>query len=363
MDAFVKILPQKKERPQTLHQKEIDTLERCIKDGENIFVCGSSGSGKTFIVNQVLDKTNSLELHSDFFQKKHSYIDFLGDTSISIIIDGYDQNTYGHKHLIDKISTENFKITKGSVVVISNSIHIIPNFKLLIVPRRSADEISSLESNNERAYVAAEKCCGNIRNFYHYLDYSDLKDEFKSSKDIIIDILCKPVKFDNSQTVHEHGHVRDVINGNYLNSEGCDMVKISESLSLADVLDVEMYKGEWQTMPYYICAGISVPKYYMGKLLNPGDIKPGSTWTKYGNYKMRYQKLKNISERSSNRLSTEELQVIKLYAIKGDFSRALSYNIEPSDFDVINHLSLHNKLKSNDIIKLKKKMRAITNEL
>ena len=233
----------------------------------------------------------------------------------------------------------------------------------MIVPRRSADEISSLESNNERAYVAAEKCCGNIRNFYHYLDYSDLKDEFKSSKDIIIDILCKPVKFDNSQTVHEHGHVRDVINGNYLNSEGCDMVKISESLSLADVLDVEMYKGEWQTMPYYICAGISVPKYYMGKLLNPNDIKPGSTWTKYGNYKMRYQKLKNIRERSGNRLSTEELQVIKLYAIKGDFSRALSYNIEPSDFDVINHLSLHNKLKSNDVIKLKKKMRAITNEL
>tara|TARA_B100000768_G_scaffold44736_1_gene43531 strand:+ start:4642 stop:5733 length:1092 start_codon:yes stop_codon:yes gene_type:complete len=363
MDAFVKILPQKKERPQTLHQKEIDTLERCIKDGENVFVCGSSGSGKTFIVNQVLDKTNSLELHSDFFQKKHSYIDFLGDTSISIIIDGYDQNTYGHKQLIDKISAENFKITKGSVIVISNSIHIIPNFKLLIVPRRSADEISSLESNNERAYVAAEKCGGNIRNFYHYLDFSDLKDEFKSSKDIIIDILCKPVKFDNSQTVHEHGHVRDVINGNYLNSEGCDMVKISESLSLADVLDVEMYKGEWHTMPYYICAGISVPKYYMGKLLNPGDIKPGSTWTKYGNYKMRYQKLKNIRERSGNRLSTEELQVIKLYAIKGDFSRALSYNIEPSDFDVINHLSLHNKLKSNDVIKLKKKMRVITNEL
>jgi hypothetical protein len=363
MDAFVKILPQKKERPQTLHQKEIDTLERCIKDGENVFVCGSSGSGKTFIVNQVLDKTNSLELHSDFFQKKHSYIDFLGDTSISIVIDGYDQNTYGHKHLIDKISTENFRITKGSVVVISNSIHIIPNFKLLIVPRRSADEISSLESNNERAYVAAEKCCGNIRNFYHYLDFSDLKDEFKSSKDIIIDILCKPTKFDNSQTVHEHGHVRDVINGNYLNSEGCDMVKISESLSLADVLDVEMYKGEWRTMPYYICAGISVPKYYMGKLLHPSDIKPGSTWTKYGNYKMRYQKLKNIRERSGNRLSAEELQVIKLYAIKGDFSRALSYNIEPSDFDVINHLSLHNKLKSNDVIKLKKKMRAITNEL
>ena len=363
MDAFVKILPQKKERPQTLHQKEIDTLEKCIKDGENVFVCGSSGSGKTFIVNQVLDKTNSLELHSDFFQKKHSYIDFLGDTSISIVIDGYDQNTYGHKHLIDKISTENFRITKGSVVVISNSIHIIPNFKLLIVPRRSADEISSLESNNERAYVAAEKCCGNIRNFYHYLDFSDLKDEFKSSKDIIIDILCKPTKFDNSQTVHEHGHVRDVINGNYLNSEGCDMVKISESLSLADVLDVEMYKGEWRTMPYYICAGISVPKYYMGKLLHPGDIKPGSTWTKYGNYKMRYQKLKNIRERSGNRLSAEELQVIKLYAINGDFSRALSYNIEPSDFDVINHLSLHNKLKSNDVIKLKKKMRAITNEL
>ena len=180
---------------------------------------------------------------------------------------------------------------------------------------------------------------------------------------MIIDILCKPTKFDISQTIHEHGHVRDVINGNYLSSEGCDMVKISESLSLADVLDGEMYKGEWHTMPYYICAGIAVPKFYMGKLLKPNDIKPGSTWTKYGNYKMRYQKLKHIRERSSNRLNIEELQLIKLYATKGDFSPALSYNIEPSDFDVINHLSLHNKFKSNDVIKLKKKMRAITNEL
>ena len=69
------------------------------------------------------------------------------------------------------------------------------------------------------------------------------------------------------------------------------MEVISESLSLADVYDADIYKGEWERVPYYTAAGIAVPKYYLGELLKPEEIQPGSTWTKYGNYKMRLQKI------------------------------------------------------------------------
>ena len=250
MDSFIKIIPQKKERPPTLHEKEISLLEKYLAQGENVFICGPTGSGKTFIVDCLLNASNTIELHSELFQKKSTFLNLIGDTSYHILIDGYDSSVYGHKQVIDKISDMNEKLTKGSVVVTSTSIHMLPNFKLIIVPKRSPDAIFSLECNNPRARPAADKCQGNIRNFYDYMNFSDEKDIFKTSKDIVIDILCRKGNgFDTSQTVHEHGHVVDVIHGNYLRSNDTNVVPIADSLSLADIYDSVMYKGEWD----YIC--------------------------------------------------------------------------------------------------------------
>jgi|TARA_B110000444_G_scaffold48978_1_gene44820 hypothetical protein len=363
MDSFIKIIPQKKERPPTLHEKEISLLEKYLAQGENVFICGPTGSGKTFIVDCLLNASNTIELHSELFQKKSTFLNLIGDTSYHILIDGYDSSVYGHKQVIDKISDMNEKLTKGSVIVTSTSIHMLPNFKLIIVPKRSPDAIFSLDCSNPRARPAADKCLGNIRNFYDYMNFSDEKDIFKTSKDIVIDILCRKGNgFDTSQTVHEHGHVVDVIHGNYLHSNDTNVVPIADSLSLADIYDSAMYKGEWNYMQYYVSCGMAVPKYNLGEPLKPENIQPGSTWTKYGNYKMRHNKLKIIQGRHTTKLGVEELGLIRKYAIAGDLDPLIEYKLTPLDFDIMNHLALGNKLKPSEVAKVKKKLRNVVNE-
>lgn len=107
---------------------------------------------------------STIELHSNFSEKS-TFMDLIGNTSSNILIDGYDQSIHGHKQIIDRVSERKEKITSGSVIVTSTYVHMLPNFKLIIVPRRTSDAILSLECENPRARLAANECGGDIRNF------------------------------------------------------------------------------------------------------------------------------------------------------------------------------------------------------
>ena len=72
MDSFIKIIEQKKDPPvDTIHTKQIDLLKRYIRERKNVFICGSSGVGKTHILNAVLNESNSVEIHSDHLKSKN----------------------------------------------------------------------------------------------------------------------------------------------------------------------------------------------------------------------------------------------------------------------------------------------------
>jgi len=344
MDAFVTFTPQKKERPPTLHGKEIDKLEKFVKEGRNVFVCGATGTGKTFVVDSVLNSSNCVEIQIDNVPKK-----LYRNAKTYALIDGYDSSM---KHLVGEDAQR--------LVVTSTDVHMLPNFELIVMPRRSPEDLSTLAPDS---YQAAVRSRGNIRNFFDYLDNSDEKDIFKTSKDIVSDIICSPGVFDLSQTVHEHGHVCDVIHGNYLSVKSSSYAEIIDSLSVADTYDTRMYKGDWEFMPYYIASGIAVPKFHMESQLEPDTVKPGSSWTKYGNYKMRQQKLKNIQNNHRTTLGVEELAVIRKYAAAGELGPAMSYGLQPGDFDVMNHLALCNKMKSSEVMRIKKILRNMNNEL
>lgn len=346
MDAFIISTPQKKEKGSTLHGAEIERLKQYVAEGKNVFVCGATGSGKTFVVDSVL---NAIELHAEMLMKKNMY----KDTQSYKLIDGYDTSIHVFKQFVED---EHVK----RLIVTSTDVHILPHFELIVMPRRDPEAIATLAPDS---LSAAIKCNGNIRNFFDYLTHSDTKDVFKTSKEIVTDILCTPGPFDLSQTVHEHGHVCDVIHGNYLSSKDGRHTDIIESLSVADVYDTLMYKGDWGYMPYYIATGIATPKLHLGAALDPETIRPGSTWTKYGNFKMRQQKLKHIQKQHSTRLGIEELAVIRLHATQGNVEPAVSYGLQPSDFDVMNHLALCNKLKPSEVVRIKKKLRNVYNEL
>ena len=344
MDAFVTITPQKKERGQTLHGAEIERLKKYISEGKNVFVCGATGTGKTFVVDSVLDASNSVELQSDMISKK--YISRSSNTYM--VVDGFDSSL---KQLIDE-STKRLVIT-------STEVHMLPNFELIVLPRRPPEVIATLAPDS---LPAAKRCNGNIRNFFDYLNCSDDKDVFKTSKELLAEVLCTPGTFDLSQTIHEHGHMCDVIHGNYLSSKEGHQ-QIIEALSIADTYDTLMYKGEWDFMQYYIAMGVATPKLHMNTTLKSEDIKPGSVWTKYGNFKMRQQKLKNIQKEHSTKLGVEELALVRMYAAKGDYGPAISYGLKPGDFDVMNHLALGNKMKPSEVMRVKKKLRSMNNEL
>ena len=363
MDSFIIRVPQKKIYKQTLHQNEITLLEKYIEQGKNVFICGPTGCGKTFIVNAAVDMNSTIELHSELFQKKSTFMDLIGNTSSNILIDGYDQSIHGHKQIIDRVSERKEKITSGSVSVTSTSVHMLPNFKLIIVPRRTSDAILSLECENPRARHAADECGGDIRNFYDYLNFSHIKDVFRTSKDIVVDILSNNDRpFDLSQSIHEHGHICDVVFTNYLDSENCNVSSIIDSLSETDIYDNYMYRGDWGCMPYFVTCAMAIPKMNMGTSITVENIKPGSIWTKYGNYKMRHNKLRAIQAKNVSKLGMDELSLLRRYAVSGDINPLLEYNIEPLDFDIMNHLAVGNKLKPAEVSKVKKKMRILLNE-
>ena len=352
MDAFVTFGPQKKDPGPTLHDEEIERLRRYVAEGRSVFVCGPTGSGKTFVVERVLDPSNSVELTVD---KKAT--DFEG-TRAHVFIDGYDTSVPQHRHLVDR---------GRAIVATSKDVHLLPHTKLIVMPRRSPEQIARLAplgTDPAAAFAAAQRSRGNIRDFFDYLVRgSDTKDIFKTSKELIAEIMCTPGPFDYSQTVHEHGHVCDVIHGNYLSARHGDPPAIMESLSLADVYDTAMYRGAWELMPYYIAAGIAGPKYHLGpEGLKEGTLKPGSAWTKYSNYKMRHQKLVQIQSRHSTRLGPDELGLVRRYAAEGDLGPMEAYGLTTSDLDVMNHLALGNKMRPNEIVRLKKKMRLKTND-
>jgi len=115
-------------------------------------------------------------------------------------------------------------------------------------------------------------------------------------------------------------------------------------------------------MPYYVTAGMAIPKLNMGEPIDADNIQPGSLWTKYGNFKMRQNKLRAIQSRHATKIGIDELSLIRRYAIAGNLSPLIEYKLEPLDFDVMNHLAVGNKLKPTDVTKVKKKLRILLNE-
>jgi hypothetical protein len=110
-------------------------------------------------------------------------------------------------------------------------------------------------------------------------------------------------------------------------------------------------------MPYFILNALSIPKTCLGKPLVKDRIRPGSSWTKYGNYKMRSQKFRDIQRRCGTQLDIDALGLLKRYAEVGDIEPMLEYGLTPQDFDVMNHLAVGNKLKQRDVTRVKKALK------
>lgn len=357
MDSFIKIIEQKKDEPvATLHTKQIELLKKYVQERKNVFICGASGVGKTYVLKSVLNDYNSVEVEKEHLRSKSLFLTFIKTSPKHTYIDDYDSD---FKSLIEKVS-DGDRVSRGAFVVTSTNMCMFPNFETIFIPKHKPEQILTLiDDKSTVAENAAIRCNGNIRDFFTYLDGYDEKDIFKSPKEYIKDILSDPTPIGIPHSIHEHGHVWDIFQENFLDSKGVNIVPTVNAFSEADVYDTHMYtSGDWYLMPYFTLNAIIIPKLNQGKPLERDKIRPGSCWTKYGNFKMRNQKYKEIQKRYGHNLCIEDLCLIKNYAENGDLRPMIAYGLTPQDFDVMNHLAVGSKLKQRDVSKVKK---ALTN--
>jgi len=356
MDSFIKVVEQKKDDPvTTIHTQQIEALRKYIGERKNVFICGASGVGKTYVLQSVLNESNSIEIQKEHLKSKSPFLTFIKGAAKHAYIEDYDSD---FKSLIERVS-DGERVTRGSMIVTSLNMCFFPNFETIFIPRHKPEKLLKLvEDQSSDVENAAVRCNGNIRDFFSYIEGHDEKDEFKTPKEYIHDILCESEPMNIPSSIQEHGHVWDIFQENYLDSKGVNITKAVQGFSMADIYDTQMYfSGDWELMPYFIVEAISVPKSSLGKPLVRDKIRPGSCWTKYGNYKMRSQKYREIQKRSGYNLCIEDLCVLKKYAENGNIEPMLDYGLTPQDFDVINHLAIGSKLKPRDVTRVKKALK------
>lgn len=359
MDCFVKIKQQKKSNNKTpIHEKEYKLLKQYIDDNKNVFICGKPGYGKTTLIQSVLNASNSVEIGDEILQKKDIFLGNLARSNLHTYIEDYESEMYAYRGIIERASDGNSP-SKGSLVVTSSSFHILPNFETIFLPKPTTEQLLKLvEEDSVHVHECICRSGGNIRNFLDYIQGSSDKDSFLTPKEYIEQILCEPSISYSRDEIQEHGHVWGAVHENYPNSVGVDMTRAATSLVDADVFDGGIYKGLWELMYYFIVCAVSIPKYSLGEPLVPEKLRPGSAWSKYGNYKMRHQKVRSIQGRSfTSKMDHQHLALLRIYAQNGDVGKLAEYNLVPSDFDVINHLALCNKLKQREVSNIKKKFR------
>ena len=359
MDCFIKIKDEKKdEQLTTIHVDELKQIKDHIKNNKNVFIYGCVGSGKTHLLKILFNDKNSINIEPEDI--KSGMFDLLRGTEKHIIIEDYSKDIINLKKVIESVS-DGEKITNGSIVVTTSQFSLYPNFENVnIIPKIPEMFVELVKDKKDIDHITsiAKKANGNIRDFFDYLGGSDIKDIFKNSKDFIVDVLCTHEKVEMFDHTSEHGHIWDVFQENYVNSKKVNIAACSDSFSITDIFDTEMYRGTWDLMPYFILNSVVIPKYHMGELINISKIRPGKCWTKYGNYKMRRHKLEEIITDSKTNIDINALGLLKKYAENDNIDILREYNITPQKFDIMNHLAITSRLKQKDVTRIKKMIKA-----
>jgi hypothetical protein len=340
MDRYLSKYPQK-------NRHEFTTL------GPAVCVVGKSGIGKTWTVRKEL--VPCVELTPDILKSKQDTIDFLNKihgTNTSVIIDEYEC-------VYDLVGIREITAppTNGLFVVISQiPVKFSFEIKTYDFPVLGPAAIKGLFPDASDHIIAA--CGGDLRRVKQSLSFtSDNRDDFMGPREFLALMVSRtsttnPVHY-VGHPIQEPGNIASILHENYPDSKG-RMEVISNELSIADVIETRVYSGDWDLLSYFNLWGCILPSYEIKHTL-PRDLRPGSTWTKYQNMCMRHKKIKSISTKIPHQhLDTDALLLIRRQIENGDFENFLDYDLEPSDIDILNHLSPLNKLKAKTISSLKK---------
>ena len=345
MDAFIK------KKLQNLPQNFTD-LGRCV------CVLGKTGIGKTFAVHNALGG-NYIELTSEILKSKQGTLDFLERlkcTDTPVVLDEYESlsDLVGIREITGPPSCGKFIIISQIPIEYKFSFKItVYNFPVLtfeqmkkIVPKASDELI--------------HRANGDIRQVIRGVEFdSDEPDNFMNPKDFVTSLVAKgSTKNAIDYMTHpmsEPGNMVGILQENYIDAKGVDVVKVTSHMCDAQIFEQKMYDGAWDLMPYYAIHGCILPALEIGHRLNPDKMRPGSIWTKYQNMCMRHKRIKTISDRVPYyKIDNESLLLLRKYAEAGNTDILAEYKLDSKDVDVLNHLSPFQKMKAKTIQDIKR---------
>ena len=360
MDRYIKIHTIKEKPIFIGNQELVHSVQNIVDSNEIVCIYGDSGVGKTFLVNHVLHGLKRV----DYIQKDEELLSRLKISDAHVIIDDIEID----KSFVDYLKTGG-RISNGSLIIIQRSVAKVDFCNCIHFEHPTLETIVQIGKDTfptvptNKLLSLAELSNGNIRNYLYSIDFSDVRDIFKTPKDFIYDLVCKNGDEDPrdyiGDSINDHGYVWDVIHENYLDFQTINYPVVAEYMSQSDVLDTKIYEGNWELIPLFSLVSTIIPAINLDHELKKDKMRPGSAWTKFGNFRMRSIKYKNLSNRTKYKLDHDALYLIRTLTQKNP-ERALtvmkSYEFEPQDIDIMNHLSFFTKMKAREIQNLKKKL-------
>ncbi len=381
MESFVIIKREKdiEEIPKFVCQNFEDSVDKAIMGGGVICVHGPSGCGKSFIVKEILKNYTWIDFHCDILKSRketEALFEKIRGTESVIFFDDVDIDTCGWKYSVEFIN--NRKYTTGPIIIVSRTPDKIQDqiadIQCIETPIPTLEDIKILgrkilKSND---IIFEDFWNGNLRNFIVAVNcYKtsglkvDKNDEFFSTQESIKDLICKGgrgYKRFIGQGIEEHGHTQDLIFTNYRCDSIEDCARVAHYMSEADVWDGHIYAGNWDFLPYFANQACVMPAKIVGNILDYKSLRPGSSWTKHYNFKMREKHVENFLRRNNSSNFDIDFFSYLVIFIKnleyGEIMKLLgSYDIRSSDIDLMNHIVLKSRLKGKKILSIKKALK------
>lgn len=355
MDKFVIIKPQKENEEIIGRQEYIKNIKSLIETNNSFCVYGSIGVGKTFLLEHVLSGINYIELSSESL--KSNFLERIKNTHVHILAD-------------DLEITE--PLSLGSTILVSNK--PVENFNCMKIEPLSLGDLVLIGTRRfpkvDKNHVT--KCAidskGDVRYFLYSLEnYTGQRDLFRSPRDFVYDLICSDGDIEPrdylGKSVCEHGYSWGIIHENYIDTPNLDnMEQIAEYMSYADIKDVDIYNGHCHT-DIFSLYGIILPAISIDHRLTRDAMRPGSAWTKFNNYKMRFRRYQSMTNRKIRAdVDVDSLMVISQYCKSnpnGVLDLLNSYGFESADIDMMNHISLTNKIKPRILQSIKNKLKLL----
>jgi energy-coupling factor transporter ATP-binding protein EcfA2 len=347
-----------------------DIVKNIVETNEIICLYGDSGVGKTHLVTHIMKGRNWVDLGYEFI-KNSDFMDRLKSSECHVVIDDLESDSHLTKDIFDTIRTGG-KLSLGSLIIVARNLNKVDfcngvHFDHIDVPTMvTLGRKSFPKETLRRLEFLAEDSQGNVRNFLYSIQFSDKRDIFKTPRDFITDLLCEgsnvnPLEY-FGKSIPEHGYIWDIVHENYVDSSRSNLVFMSECMSQSDILDTEIYKGNWSLIPLFSTISTVMPAFQMNHTLGRATLRSGSAWTKFGNFKMRDMKVRSMSNRCGYKIDFDAAMVIKSY-VQHDKEKAIDlckfYKLGSPDMDVINHLAVVNKLKPKELQSIKKSLKAL----